>query len=128
MSSTLLEKARGALEEIEALESLAVETMSGKVSGAKASMERDGVLSNVVDGMAKSAEALTLLYADRDGAYREERAIPAASDATLPNEGDNREERAGRARRANLADTLLNGGGEKVETDSTSLASKIEQS
>jgi splicing factor 3A subunit 3 len=72
MSSTLLEKARGALEEIEALESLAVETMSGKVSGAKASMERDGVLSNVVDGMAKSAEALTLLYADRDGAYREE--------------------------------------------------------
>ena len=72
MSSTLLEKARSALEEIEALEQLAVETMNAKVSGSKAQMERDQILANVVEGMSSSATALNGLYADVDGSYRDE--------------------------------------------------------
>ena len=51
MSGSLLESARSALEEIEALEVLAVDTLGQKPSGAKASMEQQGTLKNVVEGM-----------------------------------------------------------------------------
>ena len=64
MSSTLLEKARGALEEIEALESLAVETMSGKVSGAAVRM------FSVTMRCAAGTHAIgveTMEHADSDG-------------------------------------------------------------
>ena len=44
MSGSLLESARSALEEIEALEVLAVDTLGQKPSGAKASMEQQGTL------------------------------------------------------------------------------------
>ena len=55
MSGSLLESARSALEEIEALEVLAVDTLGQKPSGAKASMEQQGTLKNVVEGMTAAA-------------------------------------------------------------------------
>jgi len=72
MSGTLLERARGALEEVEALEQLAIETLNSKPSGAKAAMERDAILKNVVDGVGAASQTLGALYADADGAYRAE--------------------------------------------------------
>mmetsp|Transcript_31086 Transcript_31086/g.93179 ORF Transcript_31086/g.93179 Transcript_31086/m.93179 type:complete len:517 (-) Transcript_31086:46-1596(-) len=72
MSGTLLESARSTMEELEALELLAVESLAKKPSGSKAAMERDAVVANVVDGMAGRATTLTTLYADADGSYRSE--------------------------------------------------------
>ena len=59
MSGSLLESARSALEEIEALEVLAVDTLGQKPSGAKASMEQQGTLKNVVEGMTAAASTTT---------------------------------------------------------------------
>lgn len=59
MSSTMLEKARLALSEMETLESLAVEALDERRSGAKASMERDHVVASASKNMAKRARYLT---------------------------------------------------------------------
>ena len=72
MSGSLLESARGALEEIEALEVLAVDTLGQKPSGAKASMEQQGTLKNVVEGMTAAASTLGALHDDIGGTFGQE--------------------------------------------------------
>ena len=69
MSGSLLESARSALEEIEALEVLAVDTLGQKPSGAKASMEQQGTLKNVVEGMTAAASTLGALHDDIGGTF-----------------------------------------------------------
>ena len=72
MSGSLLESARSALEEIEALEVLAVDTLGQKPSGAKASMEQQGTLKNVVEGMTAAASTLGALHDDIGGTFGQE--------------------------------------------------------
>ncbi|KAJ8609828.1 hypothetical protein CTAYLR_008131 [Chrysophaeum taylorii] len=72
MSSSFLEKARTAMEDVDALEALAVETLDQRVSGAKATMERDQVVANVAREMARCAKTITWLQGSKE--FEEEKA------------------------------------------------------
>lgn len=66
MSSTVLEKARSALEDMETLEAFAVETLDQKVSGSNATMQRDHLIANVIREMSIAAKSIISLPESRD--------------------------------------------------------------
>lgn len=67
-----MENARSCLEEIEALEVLAIDALGRRPSGAKAAMEQQGTLKNVVVGIQSASASLSALHDDAGGTFSAE--------------------------------------------------------
>ncbi|KAJ1459900.1 hypothetical protein M885DRAFT_510320 [Pelagophyceae sp. CCMP2097] len=84
MSSSLLEKARGLLEELDCLEQFAVDALSSKASGSRAVMEKEHSVALAMVAVGSAAQSLQSLYGDDSGLMQKEVACMRGSDA-FPN-------------------------------------------